>query len=301
MSSSDQPKCPVDVETREAWLAKARQSQDAKDKVHEQINQQQMLRKLETGIHSKSTWKNSISTPASTTETPCPVDHTSRELWTGKTGGDSSVVSPRKTTTTAPEAIEVAECSSDTIEFARSQMKEPVFSSNVDLPEDREISSIPRTGSGSNWIYPSQKQFFNAMLRKSWNPESEDMQTIVPLHNLVNERAWGYIQMWENNQGGEKCGGIQLTSFKGDSKKITPRAWLGHYVFGRDLPFDRHDWVVDRCGVSVEYVIDFYSKIPGENEVKSNGDGRPTFYLDVRPKLNSYEGCKLRIKKAFGI
>ncbi len=24
------------------------------------------------------------------------------------------------------------------------------------------------------------------------------------------------------------------------------------------LPFDRHDWIVDRCGVEVRYVIDFY-------------------------------------------
>jgi hypothetical protein len=25
-----------------------------------------------------------------------------------------------------------------------------------------------------------------------------------------------------------------------------------------ELPFDRHDWVVDRCGQEVRYVIDFY-------------------------------------------
>ena len=24
-------------------------------------------------------------------------------------------------------------------------------------------------------------------------------------------------------------------------------------------PFDRHDWVVDRCGTEVRYIIDFYT------------------------------------------
>ena len=28
---------------------------------------------------------------------------------------------------------------------------------------------------------------------------------------------------------------------------------------GIDLPFDRHDWTVDRCGKEVKYVIDYYS------------------------------------------
>ena len=27
---------------------------------------------------------------------------------------------------------------------------------------------------------------------------------------------------------------------------------------GGPLPFDRHDWYVDRCGTEVRYVIDFY-------------------------------------------
>lgn len=31
------------------------------------------------------------------------------------------------------------------------------------------------------------------------------------------------------------------------------RSWLSG-----ELPFDRHDWVIDRCGQEVRYVIDFY-------------------------------------------
>jgi len=30
-------------------------------------------------------------------------------------------------------------------------------------------------------------------------------------------------------------------------------------MFGRyQLPFDRHDWVIDRCGKQVRYIIDYY-------------------------------------------
>ena len=31
-----------------------------------------------------------------------------------------------------------------------------------------------------------------------------------------------------------------------------------HTWMGGQLPFDRHDWYVDRCGQEVRYVIDFY-------------------------------------------
>ena len=39
--------------------------------------------------------------------------------------------------------------------------------------------------------------------------------------------------------------------------------------FGGPLPFDRHDWYVDRCGQEVRYVIDFYfdDALAGKPEV----------------------------------
>ncbi|CAG8536623.1 10868_t:CDS:2 [Diversispora eburnea] len=61
------------------------------------------------------------------------------------------------------------------------------------------------------------------------------------------------------------------------------------------LPFDRHDWTIDRCGKEIRYVIDYYS---GPDE----GDN-PVFYMDVRPALDSVESITDRIrvstKKAF--
>ncbi|QLQ80625.1 hypothetical protein HG537_0D06260 [Torulaspora globosa] len=164
---------------------------------------------------------------------------------------------------------------------------------SVELPEEREVSSIPRTGTGAHWVYPSEKQFFEAMLRKKWDPNSSDMKTVVPLHNSVNERVWSCIGLWEKGQGGDACGGIQLTSFKGNAKKLTPRAWFRSAVLGYSKPFDRHDWTVDRCGKAVDYVIDFYHE---DSEARG-----PNVYLDVRPKLNSLEGVRLRVCKALGL
>ena len=30
------------------------------------------------------------------------------------------------------------------------------------------------------------------------------------------------------------------------------------FSFRYELPFDRHDWIVDRCGKDVRYIIDYY-------------------------------------------
>jgi cytochrome c heme-lyase len=37
----------------------------------------------------------------------------------------------------------------------------------------------------------------------------------------------------------------------------SPLARFSHWLGGQ-LPFDRHDWWVDRCGKEVRYIIDFY-------------------------------------------
>ncbi|AET38890.1 cytochrome c1 heme lyase CYT2 Ecym_3404 [Eremothecium cymbalariae DBVPG len=183
---------------------------------------------------------------------------------------------------------EEVECSSDKL------LTRPEYSVDVNLPTEREVSSIPRTGTTHNWVYPSEKQFYEAMLRKNWDPEVQDMKAVIPIHNTVNERVWSYIKSWEKDQGGDACGGIKLTSFKGNSKQLTPRAWFRSTILGLSKPFDRHDWKINRCGLEVDYVIDFYSE---ENEKL----GGPQIYLDVRPKLNSFEGMKLRLMKSFGL
>ncbi|EPQ58064.1 cytochrome c and c1 heme-lyase, partial [Gloeophyllum trabeum ATCC 11539] len=150
------------------------------------------------------------------------------------------------------------------------------------------ISSIPRPD-GERWVYPSEAQFFAAMARKQHDPAARDMRVIVPIHNAVNERAWAEVLRWERAQGGERCGGVKLVSFKGRPGDLTPRArWRS--LIGYARPFDRHDWIVDRCGTRVRYVIDFYT---GKSQGPSN---TPSFYLDVRPALDNWEGVRMRMQ-----
>lgn len=148
-------------------------------------------------------------------------------------------------------------------------------------------------------MYPSEKMFFEAMRRKGFSgAAAADMKTVVPIHNAVNERAWAEILEWERPYAVPSCGGPRLLSFAGlgDAKAImTPRARI-NTLLGYTAPFDRHDWVVDRCGTRVEYVIDFYAGRPD-----AKGAGKLSFYLDVRPKLNTWEGVKMRALRLTGL
>jgi cytochrome c heme-lyase len=125
---------------------------------------------------------------------------------------------------------------------------------------------------------------------------------IIPMHNAVNERAWTLIRNWEGSTS-DKCGGPKLASFSGKGAGAsTPRARWNAWVLGKREPFDRHDWVVQRCdGSVVEYVIDFYEGKKTETRGGRGGGGEDvSFYLDVRPKLNSFEGVRLRAERLWG-
>ncbi|KAF2720736.1 cytochrome c and c1 heme-lyase [Polychaeton citri CBS 116435] len=268
----------------------------------------------------------------------CPVDHKTREKWleAAKAKGQAATPHPHSSSSSlGPGPAIPLKYSLDNgrwepalpayIPVSRlPQVKQPKL---YRLDNSREISTIPRalptshdrtpnaaeraamparpanneqdTGhdaDSGNWIYPSQEMFFNAMKRKGHDAQAPDMATIVPIHNAVNERAWHEIKKWEAGHGSEACGGPRLISFAGDSKALTPKARWNMFL-GYQEPFDRHDWVIDRCGKEVEYVIDFYSG-KGGSGLASKG---LNFYLDVRPKLNTWEGVKMRATSLLGI
>ena len=58
-------------------------------------------------------------------------------------------------------------------------------------------SSIPKGGTDDKWNYPSPQRFYNAMAKKGWNPQYEDVQAIVSVHNTINERAWKQVMQFE--------------------------------------------------------------------------------------------------------
>ena len=72
------------------------------------------------------------------------------------------------------------------------------------LSTERQESSIPRGGAEQKgtWVYPSPQMFWNAMLRKGWKWEEDqlqppDMENIIRIHNSNNERAWQEVLKWE--------------------------------------------------------------------------------------------------------
>lgn len=126
--------------------------------------------------------------------------------------------------------------------------------------------------------------FWNAMLRKGWRWKEEDitpkdMDDIIKIHNANNEQAWLEVLKWEALHANE-CGDPRLKSFGGKAKDYSPRARIRHWM-GYELPFDRHDWIVDRCGKEVKYIIDYYDG--------GSLDSKFQFaLLDVRPAMNRY-------------
>ncbi|KAF8159505.1 cytochrome c/c1 heme-lyase [Crassisporium funariophilum] len=173
----------------------------------------------------------------------------------------------------------------------------PAQNQTVNLPVSRTESSIPRDQS-AKWEYPSPQQFYNALVRKGWETPEEHVETMVEIHNFLNEEAWEEVKKWENRH--DSASDIQLARFKGRPGELSPKArmwmfagWLLPSRFNTEPPFDRHDWIVRRAktGEEVRYVIDYYSAPP-------EPDGSPVFSLDVRPALDSIGSVKDRIAAA---
>lgn len=90
----------------------------------------------------------------------------------------------------------------------------------LELPVERTVSSIPRSAgstygptgptSGSSsakettskWEYPSPQQFYNALVRKGWETPEEHVETMVHIHNFLNEEAWLEVLKWEARREG---------------------------------------------------------------------------------------------------
>uniref|UniRef100_A0A3B4FE32 Holocytochrome c-type synthase n=1 Tax=Pundamilia nyererei TaxID=303518 RepID=A0A3B4FE32_9CICH len=162
-----------------------------------------------------------------------------------------------------------------------------------ELSVRREESTIPRHDTEKNWVYPSEQMFWNAMLRKGWRWRDDDlskgdMTNIIKIHNQNNEQAWQEILKWEAL---ELPVGQRIERFGGKAKEYSPRARLRHWM-GYELPFDRHDWIVDRCGKEVRYIIDYY-----DGEI--NKDTYQFSTLDVRPAFDSLEAVWDRMKVAW--
>ncbi|KAK2861160.1 hypothetical protein FQN49_004486 [Arthroderma sp. PD_2] len=212
-----------------------------------------------------------------------------------------------------------------------SQSRAP--NQSVDLPVDREPSSIPRgDNSGAKWEYPSPQQMYNAMLRKGYTDTPQDaVESMVSVHNFLNEGAWQEIVDWERTfsqglgRGWERCrrgsenlamdlerekmrsGGVssddepRLARFMGRPQDLTPKAQIFQLLgrvypskFGTAPPFDRHDWYVLRKTPTGDKEIRYiidYYSGPPEPT------GEPVFFLDIRPAVDTPTAAAERLLK----
>ncbi|RSH95159.1 holocytochrome c synthase [Saitozyma podzolica] len=251
------------------------------------------------------------SSPPSRSGAKCPVPHDSAPSSSSSSGSGPSGLNPLNSIPLGLSATD----------RAPGQV--------LDLPTDRTASTIPRpktddpeTDASGVWDYPSPQQFYNALVRKGWETPEESIETVVAIHNWLNEAAWEEVMRWERRKpGGEFA---QLARFQGRPGELSPKARL-HLLAGKIFPsyfnttppFDRHDWIVDRPAnppaispdgkvtststssapgpgtapkyITTRYVIDYYSAPPDE-------EGNPVFSLDVRPALDSFESVSQRIK-----
>jgi len=168
------------------------------------------------------------------------------------------------------------------------------------LSKQRIPSTIPKGSinpesqnpEDDNWSYPSEQMFYNAMKRKGHEPREADMKAVVAIHNTVNERCWQQILVWEGkrlNASQQDAPTPQLVKFEGRPNDLSPKARMLGFI-GYSRPFDRHDWLVDRNGTEVRYVIDFYEGAPQPGKMTS-------MYLDVRPALDSFSAAFDRVSR----
>lgn len=146
-----------------------------------------------------------------------------------------------------------------------------------DLPKDRETSTIPKAGETGNWVYPSPQQFYNALLRKNKEADETAMVDVIRVHNVTNEKTWHLILDWEKRYQ-KTCPTPSLLRFVGRSEELSLGAMWSRALSYRGVPFDRHDWYLDRCGQKeVRYVIDYYDDPKSKDEMQIHIDVRPAF------------------------
>ena len=181
--------------------------------------------------------------------------------------------------------------------------QEPAPGQRITLNTERVKSSIPKAGTDDGtWVYPSPQMFWNALVRKDKveGASEEDMENVIAVHNSMNETTWAQIMAWEalhvpTGPGRE----AKLSRFTGKPDTLSPKAKLRQF-FGMPIPFDRHDWIVDRGGVEVRYIIDYYhdeSNVDNDSKPQDKSDFHAvkSIFVDVRPALDSFDSVLDRI------
>lgn len=131
---------------------------------------------------------------AASSAAKCPIDHSVAATTTPKPAQCPIEHSP--------PPVKEAQCPIDHGSVNPSNQmptlsQDKAHDQTIALPTERTESSIPRDH-GSKWEYPSPQQFYNALVRKGWETPEEHIETMVHIHNFLNEEAWEEVKKWES-------------------------------------------------------------------------------------------------------
>lgn len=188
-------KCPVDHKSREAWLAQARAAQEAQQSSQPQRSPSSIDPKsastststsTSTSVSSSSSgwgWRIPfLGSPSNSTQPQHQQQqpHSPQQI-PGAPGGS---LGTNRVVSTIPRSTDAG-----------------ATTAACPVNHETETGADAKTG---NWVYPSEKMFFDAMMRKGHDTRAADMRTVVPIHNAVNEKAWVEIKEWERPYTAER-------------------------------------------------------------------------------------------------
>ena len=141
-----------------------------------------MHKRTAEALNPSSCGRPSNPDQASTKPSSCPVPHGNREA--------------------APEQPSTFSKLNPLNYMFHSISQAPAPNQNYALPTSRDESTIPKGSGDGNWEYPSPQQMYNALLRKGYtDTDITAVESMVAVHNFLNEGAWAEIVEWERRFG----------------------------------------------------------------------------------------------------
>jgi cytochrome c heme-lyase len=189
--------CPIDHNAREAWLKQAREQ---REQILLQHQSEPIPPTTTTSGSSSKSWLGSIMSYVPFTSASSSTSSSASSLATqphhhsSTPSSQQPALGTQREVSTIPRAATEISGAPYAAGHPRAAGAATAASHGMPANMERDTGADPRSG---NWIYPSERMFFDAMRRKGHDARENDMRVVVPIHNAVNERAWVEIKQWE--------------------------------------------------------------------------------------------------------